>query len=123
MEFKIYKCPHCGNIAFKLVDSGVPMICCGEPMQLLAANVTEGALEKHVPVVAQDGNAVTVSVGSVLHPMLPEHHIQVIAAVGEDTVVLKFPKAGDAPTLTTKLEGKVSAYELCNLHGYWKSEN
>ncbi|MPM48549.1 hypothetical protein SDC9_95274 [bioreactor metagenome] len=32
------------------------------------------------------------------------------------------PKPGDKPVLSTTLEGKVTAYELCNLHGYWKGE-
>ena len=27
-----YKCEICGNVAIKLVDSGVPMFCCGMPM-------------------------------------------------------------------------------------------
>lgn len=37
MELKLYRCAHCGNIAFKLVDKGVPLVCCGEPMQELKA--------------------------------------------------------------------------------------
>ena len=31
-------------------DQGVPVICCGEPMQELKAGVTDAAVEKHVPV-------------------------------------------------------------------------
>ena len=51
MEMKLYRCAHCGNIVFKVVDKGVPVVCCGEPMQELVPNTTDGALEKHVPVV------------------------------------------------------------------------
>ena len=56
--------------------------------------------------------------------MLPEHYIPLIAAVTEDTVVMKFPKPGDKPELRTFQygEGKLTAYELCNLHGFWKGE-
>lgn len=120
MEFKVYKCEHCGNVAFKLVDSGVPMVCCGEKMVELKPNTTDGALEKHVPVVTRDGDKVTVQVGSVIHPMLPAHYIQFIAAVGSDTVTVRLTKPDDVPVLKTVMEGDVTAYELCNLHGFWK---
>ena len=30
---------------------------------------------KHLPVVTQEGNKITVAVSSVEHPMLPEHYI------------------------------------------------
>ena len=33
MEVKYYICKHCGNIVEKVKDKGVPVICCGEPMQ------------------------------------------------------------------------------------------
>ena len=32
MEQKFYICKHCGNIIAKVKDTGVPVICCGEPM-------------------------------------------------------------------------------------------
>ena len=32
MEQKYYICKHCGNIVLKAKDSGVPVVCCGEPM-------------------------------------------------------------------------------------------
>ena len=34
----------------------------------LTANTTDGAHEKHVPVIEQDGDTVTVKVGSMEHP-------------------------------------------------------
>ena len=33
MEQKFYICKHCGNIIAKVKDTGVPVICCGEPMR------------------------------------------------------------------------------------------
>lgn len=127
MEFKLYRCAHCGNIIWKVVDKGVPVVCCGEPMAELVPNTTDGALEKHVPVVEQtahgSGFSTTVKVGEVAHPMLPEHYIPIIAAVGGDTVVVKFPQPGDAPELKAFFRTQqVSAYELCNLHGFWKKD-
>ena len=71
-------CRHCGNIVGMVVDAGVPVVCCGEPMHELVANTEDAAKEKHVPVIEQDGNIVTVKVGSVEHPMLDEHYIQFI---------------------------------------------
>ena len=41
MEVKYYICKHCGNIVEKVKDKGVPVICCGEPMQELKAGVTD----------------------------------------------------------------------------------
>ena len=48
----------------------------------------------------------------------------VIAAVSGDTVTIRLPKPGDEPELRTFVYGQepVTAYEYCNLHGYWKGE-
>lgn len=128
MELKLYRCAHCGNVVFKVVDKGVPVFCCGEAMAELTPNTTDGALEKHVPVVEKkehgSGYSVDVKVGSVAHPMLQEHYLPIIAAVTDDTVTMRFPKPGDEPVLHTFSKGgDVTAYELCNLHGFWKSGN
>lgn len=122
MELKLYKCEHCGNIIFKALDSGVPVVCCGEKMGEMKANVTDGAVEKHVPVLEQNGKEVTVTVGAVIHPMVEAHYIPFIIAANEDTAVFKFRKPEQEPVLKTCLEGKVTAYEWCNLHGFWKGE-
>ena len=76
MEVKYYICKHCGNIVEKVKDKGVPVICCGEPMQELKAGVTDAAVEKHVPVYTVEGNYVHVVVGETKHPMLEEHFIE-----------------------------------------------
>lgn len=44
MKVKYYKCMHCGNIIEKIDDKGVPVICCGEPMQELKAGVTDATI-------------------------------------------------------------------------------
>ena len=71
-----YKCTHCGNIIAYIHDAGVRCICCGEKMQPLVPNTSDGAGEKHVPVISVDGQKVTVKVGSVEHPMLDAHYIE-----------------------------------------------
>ena len=121
MQF--YICEHCGNIVTFVKSSGVPVMCCGQKMTELVPGTTDAAVEKHVPVIQADGSQVTVPVGSVEHPMLPEHYISMIAAVDGDTVTMKFPKPGEKPELKTFCRSeKVEAYEICNLHGFWKGE-
>ena len=76
MEQKFYICKHCGNIIAKVKDMGVPIICCGEPMTEIVPGTTGAAVEKHVPVWTVENGVVHVKVGSVEHPMLPEHYIE-----------------------------------------------
>ena len=74
MAVKFYKCRHCGNVIIKVVDSKVPVVCCGEKMQELIPNTVDASNEKHVPVVTRINDCrIKVEVGSVPHPMLPEH--------------------------------------------------
>ena len=75
MAVKYLLCTHCRNVVEKVVDSGVPVVCCGEKMLELSPNTTDGAFEKHVPEVTVDGCKVSVVVGSTVHPMLEEHYI------------------------------------------------
>ena len=120
MEF--YKCNHCGNIIAYAEDKGVPVVCCGEKMEKIVPNSVDASGEKHVPVVKVDGNLVTVSVGSVEHPMLEEHYIGWVALETEQGNQRKTLKPGEKPEVTFALvEGDkvVAAYEYCNLHGLW----
>ena len=47
MEQKFYICKHCGNIIAKVKDTGVPVICCGEPMSEIVPGTTDASVEKH----------------------------------------------------------------------------
>ena len=60
---KYFVCEHCGNIVEMVNDSGVPVVCCGEKMKELVPGSVDAAVEKHVPVVTEDGNKVKVFVG------------------------------------------------------------
>ena len=42
---KFYVCEHCGNIVEKVVDKGVPVVCCGEKMKELVAGSVDAAAE------------------------------------------------------------------------------
>lgn len=121
---KFFKCNHCGNIIEKIYDSGVPVVCCGENMQELIPNTSDGAGEKHVPVVKVEGDNVSVEVGSVLHPMVEEHFIQWIYVETLRGGIRKNLLPGEQPVASFKLsEGDelVAVYEYCNLHGLWRT--
>ena len=94
---KFYRCEHCGNIIIKLHDSGVPVVCCGQPMKELVPGATDGAYEKHVPAVTVNGNSVKVQIGEVEHPMVEAHFIQFIVLETANGYQIKNLKAGDAP--------------------------
>lgn len=122
---RFFKCPHCGNIVGMIHSSGAKVVCCGDEMQELIANTVDASAEKHVPEISVFGNEVTVKVGSVMHPSLPEHHIEWIylqtcqggqrkaIVVGKDPVAKFLLADGDTAT---------AAFEYCNLHGLWKAE-
>ncbi len=119
-----YKCKHCGNIIAHIQDSGVRCHCCGEEMKPLIPNTSDGAGEKHVPVVQVEGQTVTVTVGSVEHPMLEAHSIQWILLETKEGRQRKTLKPGDKPAAVFFLapgDAVVAAYEYCNLHGLWKN--
>lgn len=122
---KFFKCKHCGNIVEMIHESGVPVVCCGEPMEELVPNTTEAAFEKHIPVIEVLDKNVTVKVGDVLHPMLPEHHIAVIILETNLGVQKKYLPVDGEPIANFALvdgEKVIAAYEYCNLHGFWKKE-
>ena len=89
----------------------------------LVATTTDGAHEKHMPVIEVNGDTVTVRVGSVEHPSLPAHYIEFIVLVTETGMQMKWLMPGMIPEATFKTTDKpVAAYEYCNLHGLWKAE-
>lgn len=124
MELKFFRCNHCGNSIVKIKDSSVPVVCCGENMQELVPGTTDAAVEKHLPVYEVNGSSVSVTVGSVLHPMLPEHSINWICLQTNKGFQLKYLNPGEEPKAVFALADgeKVEAvYEYCNLHGLWKA--
>ena len=124
MEMKFYQCARCGQIIAIVKKTGVPVICCGEPMKEIIPSSTDASLEKHVPVVAVEGDTVKVTVGSAAHPMLPEHYIEWISLQTKAGNQRKALSPGEAPEVCFKIcEGdEVEAvYAYCNLHGLWKA--
>lgn len=89
----------------------------------LTPNTTDGAYEKHVPVIEHNGDSVVVKVGSVAHPMLDAHFIQWIVLETATGYQKKELKPGDAPEASFAVtEPVIAAYEFCNLHGLWMAK-
>lgn len=123
MATKFYKCRICGNVIHKVVDSGVKVVCCGEQMQELIPNTVDASSEKHVPVVTRiDDCHIKVEVGSIAHPMTPEHHI-VFIYVETENGGIRVDLTDKPETVICTCSCKVKAvYEYCNIHGLWKTD-
>ena len=124
MEMKFYICRHCGNIIAFAHSSGVPVMCCGEKMQLIEANTVDASAEKHVPVVTVDGNKVVVHIGSADHPMEANHYITWVALQTKGGNQRKSLTPGQKPEVCFSLcDGDTveAVYAYCNKHGLWKA--
>lgn len=123
-EQKFFKCEICGNLVGMLNNGKTPMVCCGEVMKELVANSVEAAHEKHIPKVEKRERLVHVEVGSILHPSLPEHHIEFIYLQTSNGGQRKCIEIGNEPkAMFMALEGEpLEVYAYCNLHGLWKTD-
>ena len=122
---KFYRCKHCGKIIAIVNDVKVPTICCGEAMEEMIPGTSDGAVEKHVPVVEVNGNIAHVKVGEVEHPMMEAHYIMWIALetnLGNQRKVLKPGEKPEADFALLPGEKVVRAVEYCNLHGLFASK-
>ncbi len=123
-EIRFYVCEHCGNIIGVIHDAGVPMMCCGQKMKKLEAGVVEASHEKHIPVVERKGDIINVTIGSVEHPMLEEHHIEWVYLQTNRGGQRKCLAIGSEPKVSFALcdEEPVAVFAYCNLHGLWKAD-
>jgi len=120
---QIYRCNLCGNIVLVLHAGVGELVCCGQPMKLLAEKMKDIGLEKHVPVMEKAGNKVKVKVGSVPHPMEQNHYIEWIEVIADDKIYRKFLKPGEKPEAEFEITAeKLEAREYCTIHGLWKSK-
>ena len=121
MATKFFRCRHCGNVVMKVVDRRVPVVCCGEKMEELVPNTVDASNEKHVPKVTfVDECTMKVEVGSVPHPMTPEHHICFIYVETENGGMRIDLKDVPEAMFCTCNDKPIAVYEYCNLHGLWK---
>lgn len=124
MEQKFYVCAHCGKIIAIVKESGVPIICCGDVMSEIVPGTTDAAAEKHVPTYKVEDNKVYVSVGSVEHPMTPDHYIEWVSIQTKHGNQRKALSPNSKPEVCfALLEGDEiqAVYAYCNLHNLWKA--
>lgn len=121
-RFDVYECEVCGQIVEVLREGKGTLVCCDQPMKLLEANTVDAAVEKHVPVVEKAEGGIKVKVGSVPHPMVPEHWIEWVQVIKDGSSYRRFLNPGDEPEAFFEIEpaGDLIAREHCNLHGLWK---
>ncbi|MDR2406070.1 MAG: desulfoferrodoxin [Deltaproteobacteria bacterium] len=119
---EIYKCAKCPQTVEVETSSGCIPSCCGEPMILQEANTSDGAKEKHVPVITKVDGGYKVTIGSTIHPSEEKHFIQWIEITVDGVTQKKHLKAGDVPEAVFKTtDGTPTAREYCNIHGLWKA--
>lgn len=121
---KFYICRTCGNLVGMINSSGVPMICCGKPMEALVPNTVEASGEKHIPAVTVENGIVNVQIGSVEHPMVDVHYIEWVYLQTENGGQRISLAPGQTPQVKFLLgdEKPVAVYAYCNIHGLWKTE-
>jgi superoxide reductase len=120
----LYKCLVCGNVA-ELELTGVgKLVCCGKEMNELKVNTTDGAHEKHIPVIEKQGNGYLIKVGSVAHPMTVEHYIVWVELVFDNgKLERKYLTPNDKPEVFfDNVESNFIVREYCNLHGLWENK-
>lgn len=121
---QVYKCMKCGAIVEVLHAGEGALECDGQPMKLMQEGVSDGATEKHVPVIEKTKDGYHVKVGSAPHPMEEKHSIEWIELIDGDTIHRRYLKPGEAPEafFDNVKSDNVSAREYCNLHGLWKAD-
>jgi len=121
---KFYRCKHCRQIVAKLVDKNVSVVCCGEQMEEIIPGSVDASKEKHVPVYKVEDSKVTVTVGSINHPMAPEHFIEWVLLETKFGNQRRLLTPGSEPVVEFAIlpgDEVVNVYAYCNLHGLWKA--
>jgi superoxide reductase len=121
---EIYRCRVCDNI-IEVIEGGEDLVCCQAPMLLLKGEEEGMGMEKHLPILEEGDQQVTIKVGEIPHPMEEEHCIEWIEVQADDKVYVQNLNPGDEPKTVIPLDlkniEKVTVRSFCNIHGLWKS--
>jgi superoxide reductase len=118
----VLKCNVCGKNVMVIHDGGGITVCCNQPMELQVEKAEDQGKEKHLPVIEKTQNGIRVKVGSVPHPMEPDHHIEWIEVSSGKYLYVKGLKPGDAPEAEFPVgTTAVKARSYCNKHGLWSN--
>jgi len=122
-KLQVYKCGVCGNIVEVLHGGAGDLVCCGQPMKNLAAKTADQGMEKHVPVIEKANGGIKVKIGSVPHPMEPDHYIEWIEILADGKAYRQFLQPGQSAEAVFNIEAEaVTAREHCNKHGMWEAK-
>lgn len=118
-ELNLKKCCKCGKIVNVMNCNDKDIMCCNEIMLDIKSNVTECAIEKHLPSYKIINDKILVEVN---HVMEEDHYISFITLVKDNLEITKY--------LNYKLKAEVefpylkgaTLYAYCNKHGLWKSD-
>lgn len=106
-------------------DSGIPIVCCGELMHEVIPGAIDASTEKHVPVYSVKDGIVHVNVGSILHPMNEDHHIEWISLQTKFGNQRKELCPTGEPSIRFAIcngDEVEAVYAYCNLHGLWVTD-
>ncbi len=123
-KLDFYRCSVCGNIVQVFHAGAGELVCCEKPMEkLVPFTQDQEKQEKHVPIFTGFNE---IQVGSDLHPMTEEHHIEFIQCISPDKkhIETRFLDKTEEPKM--KLCGNFEhncALEYCNIHGLWEGRN
>lgn len=121
-ELILKKCVKCGAVVEVLQDctcDNCGIKCCGQEMFFCKANNSDGAVEKHLPVVEKSDDEITVKVN---HVMEDEHFIEWIMLSADGVEIKKHLKAGQVAEVKFPYFANSKVYSYCNKHGLWATE-
>ena len=120
---RTYVCAKCGTTIDLVYKGGCIPSCCGTPMEPVEAKTEDFVKEKHVPYIEKVDGGVLVKVGKeTAHPMAEDHYIVYIQICADGVIMRKYLNPGDAPEAFFKTDAQdITAWEYCNKHGLWKS--
>jgi superoxide reductase len=120
---EFYKCEICGNLVTVIEAGAGALVCCGKEMKLLKEQtiMAEGK-EKHVPIIKMEGTNLKVKIGSIEHPMIPTHFIELIQVIQRGRIVAQrqlIPNEKPEAEFCLPSNAPVKVRALCNIHGLW----
>ncbi len=122
---KIYKSRSTGLIVSPIGNAEEMLKLGSEDLQELPEMSPElEGKEKHVPLVEIEGNKITVTVGSVHHPMDDDHFIEFVQLLKGDKVIAErrlYPSEKPVAVFYVEDAEGIRAREFCNKHGLWSS--
>lgn len=118
----LYQCAVCKRIVAEIQAGDGVLICHDQPMiEIVAQSHNEGE-EKHLPVIEVTEQSITVKIGSIPHPMTPEHYIEWIEIMVDGKNCKQLLSPTDQPLAIFPVSGQsITARAYCNIHGLWQS--